>query len=88
MAESNSKETCSSCLFFTGSGHLGTCRRYPPTTNKSPNEWCGEHIKLIHKPIEPVEPAPVESIPWSNAYPEGALEFYQQVKKRGRPAKK
>ena len=58
MAESNTKQTCSSCLFFTGSGNLGTCRRYPPTTNKSPNEWCGEHIKLIRNVeyVEPIEP--------------------------------
>ena len=76
MAESNSKETCSSCLFFTGSGNLGTCRRYPPTTNKSPNEWCGEHIKLIRKPIEVTE------------LPEIKVDFVEPAKKRGRPFKK
>ena len=84
MAESNTKQTCSSCLFFTGSGHLGTCRRYPPTTNKSPNEWCGEHIKLIRN-VEYVEPEFKSVFPIEVNCDEELLFI---PKKRGRPFKK
>ena len=23
---------------------MGSCKRYPETKNKSPNDWCGEYV--------------------------------------------
>lgn len=43
MADSNIKDSCTSCLFFIEDGRMGTCKRYPTFLIKSPNEWCGEY---------------------------------------------
>ena len=52
---------------------MGSCKRYPETKNKSPNDWCGEYVlknimyeSIIHQVYVAVEPI---------------------TKKRGRPAK-
>ena len=44
MATSNSTDTSLSCKFFITGGQLGACHRYPKSLNKSPSDWCGEHI--------------------------------------------
>lgn len=43
MADTNSSETCNSCLFFIVSDRgMGLCKRYPDVINKHNTDWCGE----------------------------------------------
>jgi hypothetical protein len=43
MAVVNTKDTCNSCLFFVSGERMGECKRYPISTNKSNDDWCGEY---------------------------------------------
>ena len=47
--------TCSSCHYFRGTGHIGLCRRFPSFQNKSPGDWCGEHrykqVQMVALPV-------------------------------------
>jgi hypothetical protein len=85
VAVLNHSDNCSSCLFFTEGGHIGTCKRYPNSVIKSPNEWCGEYKLFARKPI--IDPIPV-------VVPDIEIKFVEPTKveeptkKRGRPARK
>ena len=54
MTAVNTKEICALCRFFSTGSHMGVCRRYPETKNKSPNEWCGEYQEAQNKVIQAV----------------------------------
>jgi len=76
VAETNNKENCKSCRFFSlGDRNMGICRRYPDTVNTSTNSWCGEFSIS-----SPAFEALVESI----AEPTITVEI---KKSRGRPKK-
>ena len=42
MANWKNNDTCNKCLFFFSGDRMGICKRYPNTTNKSNDDWCGE----------------------------------------------
>ena len=46
MAVVNSKDGCSSCIYFlsTGNDFIGVCRRFPTYQNRHSSEWCGEFV--------------------------------------------
>ena len=62
MADSNFKDLCSFCKFFSSGERLGICKRYPETINKSKDDWCGEFLSqnisvakdVFQKMVEPV----------------------------------
>ena len=76
MAVLNTKDTCNSCLFFVSNIRMGECKRYPITTNKSNDDWCGEFSALINIPIQSMVNAIIEP-----------LIAEKQQKQRGRPKK-
>jgi hypothetical protein len=53
MADVNSKDGCSSCIYFlsTGNDFIGTCRRYPTYQNRHGSEWCGEFVIVPPNPV-------------------------------------
>ena len=62
MADSNFKDLCNFCKFFSSGERLGICKRYPETVNKSKDDWCGEFLSqnisvakdVFQKMVEPV----------------------------------
>lgn len=76
MADTNDKESCNSCRFFSsGDRGMGVCQRYPTSINTSNNGWCGEFSIS-----SPAFEALVDSI----AEPKITVEI---KKSRGRPKK-
>lgn len=53
MAVVNSKDGCSSCIYFlsTDNDFIGSCRRYPTYQNRHGSEWCGEFVILPPNPV-------------------------------------
>jgi hypothetical protein len=52
MADSNNKDLCNFCKFFSSGERLGICKRYPEPVNKSKDDWCGEFLsQKINLPI-------------------------------------
>jgi len=53
MAVVNSKDGCSSCIYFqsTGNDFIGSCRRYPTYQNRHGSEWCGEFVIVPPNPV-------------------------------------
>ena len=53
MAGSNSKDSCSNCIYFydAESNIMGTCRRFPEYKNHHSTDWCGEFSKVIPPPV-------------------------------------
>jgi hypothetical protein len=53
MAVVNSKDGCSSCIYFlsTGNDFIGTCRRFPTYQNRHGSEWCGEFVIVPPNPV-------------------------------------
>ena len=53
MAVVDSKDGCSSCIYFlsTGNDFIGTCRRFPTYQNRHGSEWCGEFVILPPNPV-------------------------------------
>jgi hypothetical protein len=76
MAVVNTKDTCNSCLFFVVGERMGECKRYPISTNKANDDWCGEFTALINIPIQAMVNAIIEP-----------LIAEKQQKQRGRPKK-
>jgi hypothetical protein len=76
MAVVNTKDTCNSCLFFVSGERMGLCKRYPISTNKSNDDWCGEFSALLNIPIQAMVNAIIEP-----------LIAEKQQKQRGRPKK-
>jgi hypothetical protein len=76
MAVTNIKDTCISCLFFVAGERMGECKRYPISTNKSNDDWCGEFSAIINIPIQAMVNAIIEP-----------LIVEKQQKQRGRPKK-
>jgi hypothetical protein len=55
---------------------MGECKRYPISTNKSNDDWCGEFSAIINIPIQSMVNAIIEP-----------LIAEKQQKQRGRPKK-
>jgi hypothetical protein len=53
MAVVNSKDGCSSCIYFlsTGNDFIGSCRRFPTYQNRHGTEWCGEFVIVPPNPV-------------------------------------
>jgi hypothetical protein len=53
MAVVNSKDGCSSCIYFqsTGNDFIGVCRRFPTYQNRHSSEWCGEFVIVPPNPV-------------------------------------
>ena len=53
MAVVDSKDGCSSCIYFlsTGNDFIGTCRRFPTYQNRHGSEWCGEFVIVPPNPV-------------------------------------
>ena len=53
MADVNSKDGCSSCIYFlsTGNDFIGSCRRFPTYQNRHGSEWCGEFVIVPPNPV-------------------------------------
>lgn len=95
MAVVNSKDGCSSCIYFlsTDNDFIGTCRRYPTYQNRHGSEWCGEFVIL---PPNPVFEAMIQDIEIAVEVAEEAKEKRKKVmeeaakvepKPKGRPKK-
>ena len=78
MADSNDKELCNSCRFFSlGDRSMGLCHRYPSAINTSTNNWCGEFVLSEESlPLEALVKAMTEPVLIS-----------EPKKQRGRPKK-
>lgn len=62
MANVNSTDTCLSCKFFITGGQLGACHRFPQSLNKSPSDWCGEHIFAnVARTKDELTPEPIQA---------------------------
>jgi len=95
MAVVNSKDGCSSCIYFlsTGNDFIGSCRRFPTYQNRHGSEWCGEFVIV---PPNPVFEAMVQDIEIQVELVEEAKEKRKKVieeagkvepKAKGRPKK-
>jgi hypothetical protein len=95
MAVVNSKDGCSSCIYFlsTGNDFIGSCRRFPTYQNRHGSEWCGEFVIV---PPNPVFEALVQDIEITVQMAEDAKEKRKKVieeagkvepKAKGRPKK-
>ena len=95
MAVVNSKDGCSSCIYFisTGNDFIGSCRRFPTYQNRHGTEWCGEFVIV---PPNPVFEALVQDIEITVQVAEDAKEKRRKVieeagkvepKPKGRPKK-
>lgn len=95
MAVVDSKDGCSSCIYFlsTGNDFIGTCRRFPTYQNRHGSEWCGEFVIV---PPNPVFEALVQDIEISFQSFDEAKEKRKKVieeasktepKPKGRPKK-
>jgi hypothetical protein len=95
MAVVNSKDGCSSCIYFlsTGNDFIGSCRRYPTYQNRHGSEWCGEFVLV---PPNPVFESMVQDIEIQAELVEDAKEKRKKVieeagkvepKAKGRPKK-
>jgi len=76
VAETNHTNNCNSCKFFSFGDQMGSCKRYPETKNKSPNDWCGEYV--------------LKNIMYESIINQLVVNFGETEplpKKRGRPAK-
>ena len=53
MAVVDSKDGCSSCIYFlsTGNDFIGACRRFPTYQNRHGSEWCGEFVIVPPNPV-------------------------------------
>ena len=53
MADVNSKDACSSCIYFlnTDNDFIGSCRRFPTYQNRHSSEWCGEFVVVPPNPV-------------------------------------
>jgi hypothetical protein len=53
MAVVNSKDGCSSCIYFlsTDNDFIGSCRRFPTYQNRHGTEWCGEFVIVPPNPV-------------------------------------
>lgn len=53
MAVVNSKDGCSSCIYFlsTDNDFIGSCRRFPTYQNRHGSEWCGEFVIVPPNPV-------------------------------------
>jgi hypothetical protein len=95
MAVVNSKDGCSSCIYFlsTGNDFIGSCRRFPTYQNRHGTEWCGEFVVV---PPNPVFESMVQDIEIQAELVEDAKEKRKKVieeagkvepKAKGRPKK-
>ena len=95
MAVVNSKDGCSSCIYFlsTGNDFIGSCRRYPTYQNRHGSDWCGEFVLV---PPNPVFESMVQDIEIQAELVEDAKEKRKKVieeagkvepKAKGRPKK-
>jgi hypothetical protein len=53
MADVNSKDACSCCIYFqsTDNDFIGSCRRFPTYQNRHGSEWCGEFVVIPPNPV-------------------------------------
>jgi hypothetical protein len=53
MAVVNSKDGCSSCIYFQNGDNdfIGSCRRFPSYQNRHSTEWCGEFVVVPPNPV-------------------------------------
>lgn len=74
MAVVDSKDGCSSCIYFlsTGNDFIGTCRRFPTYQNRHGSEWCGEFVIV---PPNPVFEALVQDL-------ETSLKSFEETKEK------
>ena len=95
MAVVNSKDACSSCIYFlnTDNDFIGSCRRFPLYQNRHSSEWCGEFVVL---PPNPVFETMIQDIEIAVEIAEDAKEKRKKVieeaakvepKPKGRPKK-
>jgi hypothetical protein len=95
MAVVNSKDGCSSCIYFlsTGNDFIGSCRRFPTYQNRHGTEWCGEFVVV---PPNPVFESMVQDIEIQAELVEDAKEKRKKIieeagkvvpKAKGRPKK-
>lgn len=95
MADVNSKDGCSSCIYFLSQENdfIGLCRRFPTYQNRHGSEWCGEFVIV---PPNPVFEALVQDIEISFQSFDEAKEKRKKVieeaaktepKPKGRPKK-
>jgi hypothetical protein len=95
MAVVNSKDGCSSCIYFlsTGNDFIGSCRRFPTYQNRHGTEWCGEFVIV---PPNPVFESMVQDIEIQTELVEDAKEKRKKIieeaskvipKAKGRPKK-
>jgi len=82
VAETNSKDKCYECKYFSDEGaHLGVCKRFPNTVNKHKNDWCGEYawkLKEFKADLDQFfQENPVDQVE----------KLVEAVKKRGRKPK-
>ena len=73
MAEPNHTNNCNSCKFYFTGDQMGSCKRYPETKNKSPNDWCGEYV--------------IKNIMYESIINQVYVAVEPITKKRGRPTK-
>ena len=95
MADVNSKDACSRCIYFQHGENdfIGSCRRFPLYQNRHSTEWCGEFVIV---PPNPVFEALVQDIEITVQIAEDAKEKRRKVieeaakvepKPKGRPKK-
>jgi len=91
MAVVNSKDGCSSCIYFlsTGNDFIGSCRRFPTYQNRHNSEWCGEFVIV---PPNPVFEALVQDIEITVEAKEKRKKLIEEAgktepKAKGRPKK-
>jgi hypothetical protein len=95
MAVVNSKDGCSSCIYFlsTDNDFIGSCRRFPTYQNRHGPDWCGEFVVV---PPNPVFEALVQDLEITVQYAVDAMEKRKKVieeagkvepKPKGRPKK-
>ena len=95
MAVVNSKDGCSSCIYFlsTDNDFIGSCRRFPTYQNRHGTEWCGEFVIV---PPNPVFETMVQDIEIATEIVENPKEKRRKVieeagkvepKPKGRPKK-
>jgi hypothetical protein len=81
MAVVNSKDGCSSCIYFlsTGNDFIGSCRRFPTYQNRHGSEWCGEFVIV---PPNPVFQALVQDIEITTEMAEKMAEVAKEKRRK------
>lgn len=75
---------CNDCKWFVINinDNYGVCKRYPTTTNKNTNDYCGEYVEKVKPTIVEEMAKPIRNVAIDSTEP---AEFETPVKRGRKP---